>query len=153
MHTTTLLHRNGFLAACGLAFVSLALAQPPQIPDAPTVPMAPTLPDAAVIKEPLQPAASQEIIEERPSQSHVWIAGHWGWRLGRHVWISGHWDLPPRGNVVWVEPRWERRGSGYVFVEGYWHDATPVRYVGGGPREAVIIQVPPPPPPRSEPRP
>lgn len=94
------------------------------------------------------PPPVREYIVERPSPMHVWIGGHWSWRLGKHVWIGGHWDLPPRGDVVWVEPRWERRGSGYVYVEGYWQEATPVRYVGGGPREVVVIQAPPPPPRR-----
>lgn len=94
----------------------------PAIPDAPTVPVAPTLPDAATIKEPLQPAASQEIIEERPSYQHVWIAGHWKWQDGRYAWIAGRWEVPPRPNLDWVEPRWEKRGNGYVLAGGYWFD-------------------------------
>jgi hypothetical protein len=92
----------------------------PAIPDAPTVPMAPSLPDAAIMREPMQPQVSQEIIEERPSSQHVWISGHWRWQEGRYAWIAGRWDLPPRGNVVWVEPRWERRSGGHIFIEGFW---------------------------------
>ncbi len=94
----------------------------PTIPDAPTVPVAPTLPDAAVIREPLQPQTSQEIIEERPSSSHVWVSGHWSWREGRYAWIAGRWEVPPRANLDWVEPRWERKGNGYVLTGGYWRD-------------------------------
>ena len=109
----------GILAA---VFFARGLAQQPAIPDAPTVPNAPTLPDNAVIKEPLQSAASQEVIEERPSAQHVWIAGHWRWQEGRYAWIAGRWDTPPRANVVWVEPRWDRRGTGYVLAGGYWQE-------------------------------
>lgn len=97
----------------------------PAIPDAPTVPIAPTLPDAAIVREPMQPAASQEIIEERPSSQHVWVSGHWRWQDGRYAWIAGRWDLPPRANLSWVEPRWERKGSGYVLAGGYWQDSGP----------------------------
>ena len=93
-------------AALGLVFTARFLAAAeaafPAIPDAPTVPMAPTLPDAAIIREPLQPAASQEIIEERPTSQHVWVSGHWRWQEGRYAWIGGRWDLPPRANVVGV---------------------------------------------------
>ena len=101
-------------------FLARSFAQQPAIPDAPTVPSAPTLPDAAVLNEPLQSAASQEVIEQQPSQRHVWIAGHWRWQEGRYAWIAGRWDLPPRANVVWVEPRWERRGESWIFVRGVW---------------------------------
>ena len=82
MRTTHFLRRWSLLTAFGLAIAGLGgrgSAQVPSVPDAPTVPVAPTLPDNAVIKEPLQPAASQEIIEERPSPQHVWIAAHWRW--------------------------------------------------------------------------
>src|SRR5476651_18416 len=115
------------LAALGLVLVALAAgrAQQPAIPDAPTVPVAPSLPDAAVVPQPLTPAASQEIIEERPSSQHIWIAGHWRWQEGRYAWIAGHWDLPPLANAVWVEPRWDRRGTGFVLAGGYWQQAAP----------------------------
>src|ERR1700712_4550687 len=87
------------LLALGFIFAgALAFAQQPGVPDAPTVPVAPTLPDAAVVREPLTPAASQEIIEERPSPQHIWIAGHWRWQDSRYAWIAGRWDLPPRAN-------------------------------------------------------
>ena len=114
-------------AALGMVLMSVGLhaadAGFPAIPDAPTVPMAPSLPDAAIMREPMQPQVSQEIIEERPSSQHVWISGHWRWQEGRYAWIAGRWDLPPRGNVVWVEPRWEKKGNGYVLAGGYWQEA------------------------------
>ncbi len=124
------------LAALGFALMALAgLAQPPAIPDAPTVPLAPTLPDAAVVREPLMPAASQEMIEERPSAQHIWLAGHWRWQDGRYAWIAGRWELPPRANVGWVEPRWDRRANGYVLAGGYWQETAPAA-------TAVVVAAP-----------
>ena len=121
--------RAARFAAAGVfaaIFLARSFAQQPAIPDAPTVPSAPTLPEAAVLNEPLQSAASQEVIEQQPSQQHVWLAGHWRWQEGRYAWIAGRWDLPPRANVVWVEPRWDRRGAGYVLVGGYWQESMSV---------------------------
>lgn len=141
----------------------------PQIPDAPTVPMAPGLPDAAIVKEPKPPAASQEVIDERPSSQHVWVSGHWRWQETQYVWVAGRWDLPPRANVSWVEPRWERRGNGYILTGGYWQEYSgqaaptsvpasaqgiPTTTVQAPPPaaseqpEMVVINQPPPPPPR-----
>jgi hypothetical protein len=151
MDTMTSLRRPGLLAACGFVLASFALAQTSGIPDAPTVPVAPTLPDNAVIREPLAPSVSQEIIEERPSQSHVWIAGHWRWQEGRYTWVAGRWELPPRANVVWVETRWERRPNGVVLAGGYWQEA-PAQVVVAAPtatpppvQEVVVVTQPPPP--------
>ena len=76
----------------------------------------------AVLNAPLAPAA-QEIIGERPSPQHVWIAGHWRWQDRQYGWMAGHWEVPPRANVVWIEPRLESRDQGSVLVEGCWRDA------------------------------
>src|ERR1019366_198606 len=162
MRTTSSLWRSACFAAVGLATAGLGargLAQTPGVPDAPTVPIAPTLPDNAVIKEPLQSAASQEIIEERPSPQHVWIAGHWRWQEGRYAWIAGRWDLPPRANTVWIEPHWEKRGNGYVLVGGYWQATAPAApavvasppppapvVTSSAPPTVVVVEQPPPPP-------
>ncbi len=124
-HTSPLAALTVF-SLCALAPGARLAAQPAAIPNAPTVPTAPGLPDAAVVNQPLAPAASQEIIEERPSTQHVWIGGHWRWQEGHYAWIAGRWDLPPRANVAWVEPRWDRRGAGYVLVGGYWQESVPV---------------------------
>ena len=150
------------LMASGLRAADTAL---PAIPDAPTVPMAPSLPDAAIVREPMQPAASQEIMEERPSAQHVWVSGHWRWQDGRYAWIAGKWDLPPRANVVWVEPRWERRGTGYILAGGYWQEsasrtdltsvpataqgipASPLPPASSPQPEVIVVNAPPPPPP------
>jgi hypothetical protein len=119
-------------------FAARAAAQTPAVPDAPMVPEAPSLPPAAIIKAPLAPSVSQEIIDERPSPQHVWIAGHWRWQDGNYVWIASHWELPPRANLAWVEPRWDQKANGYVLAGGYWQDA--------GPQVVVVTPSAPPPP-------
>ena len=153
MQTIRFFRRAALLTAAGLALAGLtarSFAQPPAIPDAPTVPVAPTLPDNAVIKDPLPPQSSQEIIEGRPSPSHLWIAGHWRWQEGRYAWVAGRWEIPPRANVMWVEPRWERRPNGVVLAGGYWQEApapVPVA-VPSTPapmQEVVLVTTPPPP--------
>jgi hypothetical protein len=160
MHTSNFFHRIApgvaRLAALGAIVFAFALrgaAQQPAIPDAPTVPVAPTLPDNAIIKDPLPPQASQEIIEERPSPSHAWVAGHWRWQEGRYAWVAGRWEIPPRANVVWVEPRWERRGAGVVLSGGYWQEApapvaVPTTPAPAPAQEVVIVTAPPPVPVR-----
>jgi hypothetical protein len=146
---------NRWGAALGLVFtaglLTAAEAGFPAIPDAPTVPVAPMLPDSAMVKEPLQPQVSQEIIEERPSAQHVWVSGHWRWQDGRYAWIAGRWDLPPRANVAWVEPRWEKKGHGYVLAGGYWQEAPAPAASSAGPasapgRPTTTVQQPTPPP-------
>jgi hypothetical protein len=167
-HSLPALTRLPAVAVFALALSSRGVAQ---IPDAPTVPVAPSLPDAAIVKAPMAPQSSQEIIEERPTQSHVWVAGHWRWQEGRYAWVAGRWELPPRANLVWVEPRWEQRANGYVLAGGYWQEAAAggVGIAGGAgaagvagvarpstpapgavavatpPPEVVIVQAPPPP--------
>lgn len=102
------------------------------------------------------PPPPREVIYERPSPLHIWIGGHWSWRLGKHVWVSGRWSTAPRHNAVWVAPRWEHRRGQYVYIEGYWRDAVmvappsrpaPTQVVvapSPGP-QVIVVQAPPPP--------
>ncbi len=108
-----------------------------------------------LVIEEAPPPPEREVIIARPSPSHVWIGGYWGFQAGRHVWISGRWDLPPRPDVVWVAPRWERHrhGRGYVFVSGCWRDVhvrprTTVVVESDGWRSDGVVVVTAPPPPR-----
>jgi hypothetical protein len=132
---------------------------------------APPAPPTTVVSAPAPQAAPQEIIVtvpppppqreviyERPSPLHIWIGGHWSWRLGKHVWVSGRWSTAPRHNAVWVAPRWEHRQGRYVYVEGYWRDAvvvlppsrpappTQVVIAPSSPApQVIVVQAPPPP--------
>src|SRR5262249_24071588 len=55
--------------------------------------------------EPPPAHVETQIVELRPSPSHVWIAGHWAWH-GHWVWEHGHWH-PGREGHTWVGGRWE----------------------------------------------
>ena len=73
-----------------------------------------------VIVEQAPPAPRHEVIPERPSPGHLWIAGHWAWHDNRQLWVRGRWELPPREGAVYVQARWESRGGRFVFVDGFW---------------------------------
>ncbi len=112
----------------------------------------------ATVVEEAPPPPPREVIIARPSPSHVWIGGYWGFEAGRRVWVPGRWDLPPRGGVVWVAPRWVRHGHGYVFIPGVWrevgvHPRTTVVVENDGWRSDGIVVVAPPPPRREYHRP
>jgi hypothetical protein len=92
------------------------------------------------------PPPQRELIYERPTASHVWVPGYWGWQNGRHVWVSGQWSTTPRANMMWVPPRWEHRGGNrYVFVAGYWRDAVVVAQPPPQPQVVVTQPMPAPP--------
>lgn len=121
-----------------------------------TVVSAGSTPGAEIIVDVPPPPPQREMIVERPSPLHVWVGGHWTWRLGKHVWVSGRWSTAPRTNAVWVGPRWEPRHGRYVYIPGYWRDAVvvvPARPAGPttvvvaptAPAEVVVVQGPPPP--------
>lgn len=78
--------------------------------------------DPEVTDGPCEPPPPPRV-EERPrapSNGHVWIAGHWGWRGGRYVWVSGHWLAPARHGALWVSGHWHKSGNRYLWVEGHW---------------------------------
>jgi hypothetical protein len=82
---------------------------------------APVVQEEIVQAPPPEPAIQTEVIYERPSPAHVWIAGYWGWRGGRYLWTPGYWCYPPRPHSVWVRPHWERHPQrGYIHIEGHW---------------------------------
>jgi len=85
-----------------------------------TVVSAGATPGAEIIVDTPPPPPQPEVITERPSALHVWVGGHWTWRLGKHAWVSGRWATAPRPNAVWVGPRWEPRHGRYVYIPGYW---------------------------------
>ena len=66
------------------------------------------------------PALREEVIIERPSPRHVWIAGHWYWRGNGWVWVGGCWQLPPRHGVVWFPGHWTDRHGTWEWIPGHW---------------------------------
>jgi hypothetical protein len=71
-----------------------------------------------ITREP--PPARVEVVTERPSPDHVWIAGHWARNGDDFMWVSGHWDRPSGGHREWVEGRWEHEARGWYWIEGHW---------------------------------
>jgi hypothetical protein len=39
------------------------------------------------------PRERVEVIPERPSPRHVWVAGHWEERGNGRAWVEGRWEL------------------------------------------------------------
>jgi hypothetical protein len=66
------------------------------------------------------PRARHEAPPPRPSPTHVWINGYWGWQNDHHVWIDGRWATPPERGYQWEPARWRRKGPRWVFVPGHW---------------------------------
>ncbi|GIW84187.1 MAG: hypothetical protein KatS3mg106_700 [Gemmataceae bacterium] len=54
-----------------------------------------------------------------PSDTAVWIPGHWEYRDGRYVWRAGYWAYA-NGVMMWHPPQYLSTGSGYMYVPGYW---------------------------------
>ena len=57
----------------------------------------------------------------RPSQRHIWVAGHWRYnpRFGRDIWVDGGWDIR-RANHRWVEGHYRRVNSIRIWIDGCW---------------------------------
>ncbi|HZV01477.1 MAG TPA: hypothetical protein VFF73_32490, partial [Planctomycetota bacterium] len=68
--------------------------------------------------EPPRPIVETEVIELRPSPSHVWIKGYWAWH-GHWVWNHGYWHVGRAGHR-WREGHWEHRGPHWHWVVGVW---------------------------------
>lgn len=65
------------------------------------------------------PPPQAEVMLVAPGPGFFWIAGHWGWNLGRHAWIGGRWEAPRQG-YAWVPHQWQRRGPGWREAPGRW---------------------------------
>ena len=57
----------------------------------------------------------------RPSNRHIWLAGHWRFnpRLGRDIWVDGRWVVRGR-NHRWRPAHFERINGRRVWVDGCW---------------------------------
>lgn len=57
----------------------------------------------------------------RPSNNHIWIAGHsrYSPRFRRDVWVDGRWSIR-RANHRWVPGRYQRLNGVRVWIAGCW---------------------------------
>ena len=67
------------------------------------------------------PPPRREVIVERPSPRHIWVAGYHRWDGRQYVWTPGTWVVPPQPYYHrWVAGHWRHAPGGWVFVEGHW---------------------------------
>lgn len=52
----------------------------------------------------------------RPSESSIWVAGHWDVVNNKYVWHSGSWTEPPYEGATWNAPSHD----GKMYHDGYW---------------------------------
>lgn len=57
----------------------------------------------------------------RPSQRHIWVAGHWRFsqRFGREIWVDGSWSIR-RSNHRWVKGHYQRVNGLRIWIDGCW---------------------------------
>jgi hypothetical protein len=57
----------------------------------------------------------------RPSETHIWISGDWGWNNQTQVYVQkmGYWEKP-RQNQIYVEGYWQTSPNGKSWSKGHW---------------------------------
>lgn len=68
-----------------------------------------------------EPAYVQYDRPVRPSESHIWIDGDWGWNRQTHVYVqkAGYWDKPRQGQK-YVAGHWNSTNKGKSWSNGGW---------------------------------
>jgi hypothetical protein len=66
------------------------------------------------------PPQRTEVRPAAPSQTAVWIPGHWDWNGHNYAWVSGNWTEPPFPSAVWFPGHWEGVGGGWLWVGSDW---------------------------------
>lgn len=58
---------------------------------------------------------------QRPSETHIWIEGDWGWNNQSHVYVqkAGYWDQPRQGQT-YVTGNWQTSARGKSWSKGHW---------------------------------
>jgi hypothetical protein len=87
------------------------------------------------------PVADGQITGPAPSQSHVWMSGHWNSEGGQWKWVAAHWELPPSRSAIWISGHWISSGGNWVWANGAWNipDASQVQ---AGPPQPPGVPVP-----------
>jgi hypothetical protein len=55
----------------------------------------------------------------RPSETAVWVDGHWDWTGDRYAWNPGRWETDPPGRA-WVPGYWKNTSVGWKWMPGRW---------------------------------
>ena len=71
-----------------------------------------------------------------PTQSSVWMTGHWNSEAGQWTWVAGHWETPPSPSASWTEGHWVSSNGSWVWANGSWN-------VGHSGQNSSVPPVPP----------
>lgn len=68
-----------------------------------------------------EPAYVEYARPQRPSDTHIWIDGDWGWNHQSHVYVqkSGYWERPRQGQT-YVSGHWQSTQRGKSWSNGHW---------------------------------
>jgi hypothetical protein len=57
----------------------------------------------------------------RPSETHIWIAGDWGWDSHSRIYVqkTGYWEKPRQGHT-YVDGYWKTSPQGKSWSKGHW---------------------------------
>ncbi len=76
--------------------------------------------DDIMVVDEAPPIERVEIVPERPSDTDVWISGHWKWENPHWVWVDGFWTAPPSLHVHWENGYWVFRDNHWQWTPGRW---------------------------------
>ncbi len=68
-----------------------------------------------------EPMYTEYARPQRPSSTHIWIDGDWGWNSQTHVYVqrAGYWDKPRHGQS-YVAGSWQSSPKGKSWKKGHW---------------------------------
>jgi hypothetical protein len=76
----------------------------------------------AVARADMAPQAKEvQVSGPAPSQSQVWMSGHWNSEAGQWKWVAAHWEQPPSRSALWISGHWASNAGGWTWVNGAWN--------------------------------
>jgi hypothetical protein len=68
-----------------------------------------------------EPAYYDYARPQRPSETHIWINGDWGWNNQTHLYVqkTGYWEKPRQGQS-YVQGSWQTTPRGKSWSKGHW---------------------------------
>jgi len=68
-----------------------------------------------------EPSYTEYARPQRPSETHIWIDGDWGWNNQTHLYVqrAGYWERPRQGQT-YVAGNWQTTQRGKSWNKGHW---------------------------------
>jgi len=68
-----------------------------------------------------EPSYTEYARPQRPSETHIWIEGDWGWNNQTHLYVqrAGYWERPRQGQT-YVAGNWQTTQRGKSWNKGHW---------------------------------